>query len=450
MSASKLANRFRRNESGTTAVMFGVSALAMFGAMGAAMDISRAVSEKSRVQTVADIASLQAARSLEGNDAQLLQGAQAVFAQHFPSGSPVTVTGAVRKGDAVTIEAESRVDTYLASFLGFNEVPVSVRSTSTFAVNDVDIALVLDTTGSMAGSNMVALKTAAGELLDTLEAVEGDGIRLSVVPFAQHVNVGLSRAGADWLEVPSDRVTPAATECRMERPVIGRSNCRTVYATGYNDGVPFDYSYPVCDTEYGEEEQVCRTFPERTETWQGCVGSRNVPLDTQAAFAGVRIPGIMGSCGTEVQPMTANFASARSTIDALAPSGDTYMPSGVLWGWRTLDGAAPFGNSRAATSDRVLVLMTDGRNTRSKSGDRHDGWDQNDANRKTRELCRGIQGDGITVYTIAYGVTDGATQSLLRNCASSGSNYFSADSASELTEAFKEIAGAVTSLRVTS
>ena len=148
--------------------------------------------------------------------------------------------------------------------------------------------------------------------------------------------------------------------------------------------------------------------------------------------------------------MTANFTSTRSTIDALAPNGDTYMPSGVLWGWRTLDGAAPFGNSRAATSDRVLVLMTDGQNTRSKSGDRHDGWDQNDANRKTRDLCRNIKGDSITVYTIAYGVTDGATQSLLRNCASSGSNYFSADSASELSKAFKDIAGAVTSLRVTS
>ena len=450
MSASKLINRFRENQSGTTAIMFGVSALAMFGAMGAAMDISRAVSEKSRVQTVADIASLQAARSLSEDDAQLLEGARAIFAQHFPAGSAAAVTGVVRSGDTVTVEAESRVNTYLANFLGFDEVPVSVSSTSTFAINEVDIALVLDTTASMAGGKMAGLKTAAGELLDTLEAVEGDGIRLSVVPFAQHVNVGLSRAGANWLEVPADRVTPAATECRMERPVIGRANCRTVYATGVSDGVPFEYSYPVCDTEYGDEEEVCRTFPERTQTWRGCVGSRNVPLDSQTAFAGVRIPGIMGTCGTELQPMTANFTSARSTIDALRPSGDTYMPSGVLWGWRTLDGSAPLGNSRAATSDRVLVLMTDGQNTRSKSGDRHDGWDQNDANRKTRELCRGVKGDSITVYTIAYGVTDGATQSLLRNCASSSSNYFSADSASELSEAFKDIAGAVTSLRVTS
>ena len=450
MSASRLINRFRENESGTTAILFGVSLVAMLGAMGAAMDISRAVSEKSKVQSVADIASLQAARSLEGDDTQLLLGAQAVFAQHFPAGSPVTVTGVVRNGDAVTVEAQSRVDTTLATFLGIDEVPVSVKSTSTFAVNDVDIALVLDTTGSMAGGKMSDLKTAAGELLDTLEAVEGDGIRLSVVPFAQHVNVGLSRAGANWLEVPADQVTPAATECRMERPVIGRSNCRTVYATGYNDGVPFDYSYPVCDTEYGDEEEVCRAFPERTETWQGCVGSRNVPLDSQAAFAGVRIPGVMGTCGTEIQPMTANFSSARSTIDALRPSGDTYMPSGVLWGWRTLDGSAPFGNSRAATSDRVLVLMTDGQNTRSKSGDRHDGWDENDANRKTRDLCRNVKSENITVYTIAYGVTDGATRSLLRNCASSNSNYFSADSASELTTAFRDIAGAVTSLRVTS
>ena len=285
MSASTLINRFRSNESGTTAIIFGVSVVAMLGALGAAMDISRAVSEKSRVQTVADIASLQAARSLDGDDAQLLLGAQAVFAQHFPSGSPATVTGVVRNGDAVTVEAESRVDTYLAGFLGFDEVPVSVESTSTFAVNDVDIALVLDTTGSMAGSKMAALKTAAGELIDTLEAVDGDGIRLSVVPFAQHVNVGLSRAGAEWLDVPADRTTPASRECRLERPVIGRSNCRTVYATGYSDGVPFDYSYQSCDKEYGEEQEVCRDRAERTDIWQGCVGSRDEPLDTQAAFA---------------------------------------------------------------------------------------------------------------------------------------------------------------------
>ena len=450
MSASTLINRFRSNESGTTAIIFGVSVVAMLGALGAAMDISRAVSEKSRVQTVADIASLQAARSLDGDDAQLLLGAQAVFAQHFPSGSPATVTGVVRNGDAVTVEAESRVDTYLAGFLGFDEVPVSVESTSTFAVNDVDIALVLDTTGSMAGSKMAALKTAAGELIDTLEAVDGDGIRLSVVPFAQHVNVGLSRAGADWLDVPADRTTPASRECRLERPVIGRSNCRTVYATGYSDGVPFDYSYQSCDKQYGEEQEVCRDRAERTDIWQGCVGSRDEPLDTQAAFAGERIPGVFGTCGTELQPLTTSFSSARSTINALVPSGDTYMPSGVLWGWRTLDESVPLKNNRAATSDRVLVLMTDGQNTRSKSGDRHDGWDQNDANRKTRELCQNVKASDVTVYTIAYGVTDGTTQSLLRNCASNASKAFSASNASDLTQAFKDIADAVTSLRVTS
>ena len=438
------------DQRGSTAVVFALSAALMIGAAGVAIDMSRAMSEHGRLQAVADIASLQAARDLGGTDGDLRQGAEAVFDLHFPSGSPAAVTRVVRNGDSVTVEAQSRVDTSLAGLLGLADVDVRVSSTSVYAVNDVDIALVLDTTGSMSGAKLDALKGAASELIDTLEDVDGDGIRLSVVPFAQHVNVGTSRRSAGWLDVPADRVTPAGSSCRMEPEVLGYTNCRDVTATGSNDGVPFTYTYEACDPQYGEEREVCRAWPEYRQTWQGCVGSRDVPLDTRAAFGGSRIPGIMGRCGTELQPLTADLESAEGTIQALRASGDTYMPSGLLWGWRTLDASAPLPNTRSATSDRVLVLMTDGRNTRSKQGDRHSGWDQTDADRKTETLCNGIKGEDITVYTVAYGVSDGATRDLLRSCASSAGNFFSATDAADLSEAFRNIADAVTDLRVSS
>ena len=205
----------------------------------------------------------------------------------------------------------------------------------------------------------------------------------------------------------------------------------------------------VCDTIYGPPRSV-----DYTVKWKGCVGSRDVPLNTQAAFNNRRIPGLLGvSCGTEIRELTNNLSQVKSTINALAARGNTYMPSGLVWGWRALDGGQPLPSrapSGITETDRVLVLMTDGQNTKSKTGNFHNGNNSAEADNTTRTLCTNIKREDITVFTIAYDVSDNTTKSLIRQCASSNAMFFDADNAKDLDEAFQEIAENLSNLRITS
>jgi hypothetical protein len=64
---------------------------------------------------------------------------------------------------------------------------------------------------------------------------------------------------------------------------------------------------------------------------------------------------------------------------------------------------------------------------------------------RTQEVCTAIKAAGITVYTVRL-VSGNAT--LLRNCASDTSKYYSVNTASELTDVFKSIAQALSNLRI--
>lgn len=62
-----LLNRFRKDEGGNVAIMFGVSAIAMIGCMGAAMDFSTLSNAEARSQSIADQTALAAAIFVKTN-----------------------------------------------------------------------------------------------------------------------------------------------------------------------------------------------------------------------------------------------------------------------------------------------------------------------------------------------------------------------------------------------
>lgn len=439
-SLTQTAARFGRDETGSFAVAGTISLAVLLFGIGAAIDVSRTVTSKTRMQGVADVASLAAARSLSTNSAELREIAETVFVQHIGPGADTLVQSVRRDGDAVVVDAEEPVGTTFLRLFGITEMDTAVSSTSVYAERSMDIALVLDTTRSMQGQKLANLKRASRELIDAVEELDGDSVRLAVTPFAQHVNVGTSRRDEIWLDVPEDE-----TRETWERVPGSKRNCRTVSGSGTNDGVPWSGTWEQCDYDW-------RRGPDRTATWRGCVGSRAVPLDTRAAYDGVSIPGLLDKpCGSEVLPLTSDMSAVKRAVRDLNAQGETYMPAGLLWGWRMVDASVPFPNaSPAPDGDRVVVLMTDGMNTKSKNGDGHFGGDATAANAKTASLCEAVKTSGVTVYTIAYEVDDVPTRNLLQGCATSSGQYFDARNADDLTEAFKSIADSVKELRVRS
>jgi hypothetical protein len=97
---------------------------------------------------------------------------------------------------------------------------------------------------------------------------------------------------------------------------------------------------------------------------------------------------------------------------------------------------------------KAVLLMTDGANVKSPRYPDHAGSDAKLANKLMSETCENMKQAGIRVYTVAFEVNDGTTESLLKNCANSSDQYYDARSAGELTAAFDDIVSKLASLYI--
>ncbi|WP_371395785.1 VWA domain-containing protein [Fretibacter rubidus] len=452
---TQTAARYSRDTSGQFGIMFAASIMMLIGGLATAIDLSSAYAAKQRLQDTTDQISLYAARQQITDAGELTLAAQDYMDLNYPGskGSRIKINSVTRTGDTVTVDATNTIDTDFAHMIGYKTLDVRANSSATFAEKSIDIAMVLDSTGSMAGSKMKSLKTSASNLIDTLDDYDTAQVRVAVVPFSNYVNVGLSRRNAKWLSVPKDGVVTLPEKCEKRRDVISKTNCRKVKSTCTNDGVTSTCYKTKCDIKRGPEYEVCFK-PTYTAKWHGCVGSRKEPLNEQAAYKGKKIPGLMGNiCGTEMRPLTTNLKKAKATIKALDAKGNTYMPSGLAWGWRTLNADVPLteaAKGKAKDVEKVMILMTDGDNTKSKGGDWHEVNNGVQANAATARLCENAKNDKITIYTIAYDISDADTRSLVKSCASAPAMYFDAKNASDLDKAFKEIGDSLSTLRLTN
>ncbi len=395
------ASNFAKDEKGNFAIIGAITIAMLIGGLAVSVDLASGYSAKQRLQDTTDAIALMAARGEIEGQANLTAVAQEYFSLTYPgqNGSRINLDSIERDGDAVTVVASNSINTYFTGIFGRSGLDVKAASTAEYASNNLNLSLVLDTTGSMRGSKMATLKVAGNALVNQLSSIPDDKLNISVVPFAQYVNVGNNLAGQNWLEFPQT-----------------------------NSRAPRD--------------------------WNGCVGSRQGNLKSRIHSRAQKIPGLVGvNCPTAVQPLTQNMNKVKQSISNLKAEGWTYMPAGIAWGWRTLTPQAPFTEIRGqnpAKTEKIMVLMTDGTNTRSASGMTHEGKSQRNADRITAEICENVKRDKIKVFTIAYEITDFDTQNLLRNCATDADSFFNASNASQLTAAFKEIGASLTNTRITS
>lgn len=84
------------------------------------------------------------------------------------------------------------------------------------------------------------------------------------------------------------------------------------------------------------------------------------------------------SCTTQpITPLTdvtdsAGMDKIIAAIDAMEPTGNTNVPEGIAWGWRTVSSGEPFIEGRPEKekgNDKVLIVLTDGANTYSDLND---------------------------------------------------------------------------------
>jgi hypothetical protein len=255
------------------------------------------------------------------------------------------------------------------------------------------------------------------------------------------------------MSVPDD-YTITADSCYDTYPDAVASNCHDVDNTCYNDGVPYSCTQQVCDWDYGNPVSVCSPYT-WTYQWYGCAGSRDSPLNTTRDVASADpVPGVLNAaCPTELTRLSSDFDGLGTKIQDMVAVGETYVPAGLEWGWRVLSPGAPYADAadKAVKPDirKVMVLMTDGANTKSATYPDHNGSDAAAANAITAELCTKIKADGIELFTVAFDVDNAAALEMLQTCATSDTHALTADTAEELASVFQSIGQSLVALRLT-
>ena len=462
-----------KNTSGNMASIFAVCLLMLMVAVGAAVDYNGITSKKNSYQNLADGAVLAAARSGETDRKALKEIAAKYVAEANTTNDNLKTRLKFNKGGHMQVTVKGKYDPVLMGMFGKkNEVVEALAEAPLPASEPVNIVLVLDTTYSMSGAKLSSLKSAANEMLGQLEKLKSDSIKVSVIPFSDYVNIGLSRRNEPWLDVSGDSVTPLPDSCYY--PVIGTTNCRmepTPYipaqpavpaGTCYNDGIAYACggssarsavpagSTKVCDNVYSTT-QVCTTQTS-SSSWHGCVGSRNAPWNVRVNYNGKKIPGLMDEwCGTEILPLTTDIAAAKATVSALKADGRTYLPAGLVWGWRALTPSDPLTEANAKFKRKrrsVMIFMTDGANTVSQIGSTHVGASAADANGLSKRLCTNINDSKIELFSIAYDMHSVTAKNILRGCATKPDMFFDARDSAELKRAFEEIGDSLIKIRL--
>lgn len=161
----------------------------------------------------------------------------------------------------------------------------------------------------------------------------------------------------------------------------------------------------------------------------------------------------------------------KNYINSLTTDGYTFHDIGMLWGARLMSPTGIFADHNSILNDNVqrhMIFMTDGNtdaNRDALSAYNVPWYDrlQTDAssepttsqlntitNERTAALCTAIKNMNITLWVVSYGSgVDAATNTRLQSCASSG-KFFQYDPAVSLTQQFKDIAGQISALRLTT
>jgi Flp pilus assembly protein TadG len=451
------ARRLGAARNGNVAVVFALAMLPIFAFIGAAIDYSRANTARSAMQSALDSTALMLSRDLSQGtitSSQINTTAQNYFSALYANKEATSISVSATytaagsgKGPTIAVNGSASIPTDFMKLVGLPNVNFSTSSSTSWGANLLRVALVLDNTGSMANYNKIgALQTAAKNLVSQLSALaqnNGD-VYISVVPFEIDVNVGTSNVNASWLRWdfwdPSMYQYPWAQQswCSDNGWTSTWAQCK---GHGYNwtDSVG---------------------TPSHTQ-WNGCVTDRdkdpslnydaNAAAPTSGTNSTLFIADQDPNCpAAAVLPLTYNWSTVNSTINAMSPGGATNQTIGLQWGWLSLLQQSPL-NAPAETVgnayQHIIILFTDGLNT----GDRWYGnysSQSSQVDTRMKLLCDNIKASGVTIYTVQID-TDGAGQSaVLPYCASASSNFFMLTQPSQIAAAFSQIGTQISKLRV--
>lgn len=190
---------------GSVPLLVGTLAATLVAGVGVTIDLGRAWLVEARIQSAIDAAGLAAARRMSESNVQT-SAKQIFWANLTQGGRPATFLGATIAEPVVTlepnatnpervrVEGSATVPLTLGSLLGSRTMTVSHTAVARRSASGLELALVLDISGSMFGTRLEIARAAAKNMVDILhggpEAERAPNLFISVVPVAGDINIG--------------------------------------------------------------------------------------------------------------------------------------------------------------------------------------------------------------------------------------------------------------------
>jgi Flp pilus assembly protein TadG len=499
--------RLLKDRRGSITPVFAMMAIPMTVVAGFSIDLSRAYMGHAKLQQAVDATALALAHEPAGTALSTLntQAQTWINADLHDTdlALPAMVNVTLSNGQLV-LDAQTHEPAILSSLAGINQFNMDATATTKWGLNHVEVALVLDNTGSMSQNNKLPTLTASAQsLVQTLMAQAGgdaNAVKISIVPFSMTVNVGQQYQSASWITgvMPaaygSDIFSTANTNrftlfTQLNKAwggcVEGRPMPYDVQDTAPSAGTPATMFVPYFapdepDTPSSGSTAFYNNYLSDglsgNPTWQQRQG--NV-----AKYHGAVKSGSNGSTGYAYGPnagcalepllrLTNSQSALNSELGGLVAIGDTNLDIGLQWGWLTLSPTGPFADGVAyntPNTTKIIVFLTDGWNEDTVNNDANTSFysgigyiwqnrigvtsgstqaQRNTAlDNRTALICSNIKADGIVVYTVRIDVS-GVAPTVLQNCATSPSDFYDVPNVANLPTAFQQIAGQIGKLRI--
>ena len=247
----RTAKRLRDDAGGNVAMIFGLSLPVLILMTVGGVDIHRASTVRVNLQDALDAAALAAARSPYTTDTDIQRVGLAALQANLAAYPNVTLltseTTFVLNSDKVVIaNARANVKTLVANIFlppygQFMDdyLPVGAHSEVNRSAKNLEVALVLDVTGSMAGQRLTDLKAAAKSLIDiVVQDIQTPYYsKVGLVPYSMGVNLAGSAASARGSVVGSTNITNAVINLTgSQKTISAATKARPVVITSNSHG----------------------------------------------------------------------------------------------------------------------------------------------------------------------------------------------------------------------
>lgn len=230
---------FLRSEHGNVAMLFALACLVIFPLVGFAIDFSRVIVEKHKLQQATDAAALAAAHDafMSEEDRRKVIDAHLNHLQDV-LGRDVSYDFSQDAEGRISLVTRISVNTTLAKIMGKDEVDITVRSDAVEGGADIEVAMVLDITGSMTGNRITALRAAANDLVDIVVKDEQEPYytKVSMVPYSVAVNVGDYADDVRGAITPGRNITGATWQVGAQKSISGAKRANPVVITSNAHG----------------------------------------------------------------------------------------------------------------------------------------------------------------------------------------------------------------------